>query len=115
MALVTVSGLVVVLAIFGLTIVQDGDFLDISFEAVSAFGAGVAYAGKCENLGRDVAMPDDALLTDADLTPGAPWRNRIATAQDAPFALPAETRQAIVAHVRAHLDGLLGAAALAGS
>lgn len=75
--------------------------------------AGIAYAGKCENLADDAGMPGSALLTDADLASDAPWQNRIATAEEAPFVLPPETRQAMAARVRSHLDGLLGAGATA--
>lgn len=72
---------------------------------------GIAYAGKCENLGEDVGMTAAALLTDADLAPNVPWQDRLAAAQEAPFALPPAMRQAMAGQVRVHLDGLLGVGA----
>jgi hypothetical protein len=71
--------------------------------------AGFAYAGKCENLGADVNMPNSSLLTDSDLAPNGAWQDRIAKLVDQPFVLPAADRQAIATRVCAHLDRILGA------
>jgi polysaccharide pyruvyl transferase WcaK-like protein len=66
--------------------------------------AGVAYAGKCENLMRDVWIPEHAVLTDADLMSGQAWQDRIELAQEKPFRLAHETRCNLISLVGEHLN-----------
>ena len=59
MALVTISGLSVTTAIFVMSLSHDGEFLDMAFEAASAFGTtGLSRGatGDLDALGRTVIM-----------------------------------------------------------